>query len=199
MQTGALERRARFVLRLAGAAPLRAMTRSVAHRPRRELADRRHASRSAAAPRPKRVVVVAELTDGRHRGRGECVPYARYGETVDGVIGALAAMPDALARGPRPRGAAAGDAAPAPRATRSTARSGISKPSAPAGRRMRSPACPPRSRSSPPTRSRSARRERWRRPRAAAAARTLLKVKLGGAGDPERIAAVRRGGAAAPS
>ena len=30
-------------------------------------------------------VVVAELSDGHHRGRGECVPYGRYGETVDGV------------------------------------------------------------------------------------------------------------------
>lgn len=30
-------------------------------------------------------VVVATLTDGQHAGRGECVPYARYGETVEGV------------------------------------------------------------------------------------------------------------------
>lgn len=30
-------------------------------------------------------VVVAELADGPHRGRGEAVPYARYGETVAGV------------------------------------------------------------------------------------------------------------------
>src|SRR5262245_7430425 len=34
------------------------------------------------------VVVVAELSDGTHRGRGECVPYARYGETVEGVAAA---------------------------------------------------------------------------------------------------------------
>ena len=34
-------------------------------------------------------MVVAELTDGRHAGRGECVPYARYGETVAGVMAAL--------------------------------------------------------------------------------------------------------------
>ena len=27
------------------------------------------------------VVVTVELRDGAHRGRGECVPYARYGET----------------------------------------------------------------------------------------------------------------------
>ncbi len=31
------------------------------------------------------VVVVATVTDGTHTGRGECTPYARYGETVDGV------------------------------------------------------------------------------------------------------------------
>src|SRR3954470_16068028 len=31
------------------------------------------------------VVVVAELADGAARGRGECVPYARYGESVEAV------------------------------------------------------------------------------------------------------------------
>ena len=31
------------------------------------------------------VVVVATIGDGAHRGRGECVPYARYGESVEGV------------------------------------------------------------------------------------------------------------------
>jgi L-alanine-DL-glutamate epimerase-like enolase superfamily enzyme len=31
-------------------------------------------------------VVVAEIADGAHRGRGEAVPYARYGETVEGVL-----------------------------------------------------------------------------------------------------------------
>jgi L-alanine-DL-glutamate epimerase-like enolase superfamily enzyme len=45
------------------------------------------------------VVVVAELSDGRHRGRGECVPYARYGESVESVIAALAAMRAQLAAG----------------------------------------------------------------------------------------------------
>ena len=55
-------------------------------------------------------VVVAELSDGRHRGRGECVPYARYDETVgrrDG--GARRDRRQAGAR-PRPHGAAAGHA-----------------------------------------------------------------------------------------
>ena len=32
------------------------------------------------------VVVVAEVTDGRITGRGECVPYARYGETPEAVL-----------------------------------------------------------------------------------------------------------------
>jgi L-alanine-DL-glutamate epimerase-like enolase superfamily enzyme len=31
-------------------------------------------------------VVVAEITEGQHRGRGEAVPYPRYGETVEGVL-----------------------------------------------------------------------------------------------------------------
>lgn len=37
-------------------------------------------------------VVVAEIFDGDFRGRGECVPYARYGESVDSVVTALEAM-----------------------------------------------------------------------------------------------------------
>src|SRR5205823_14041215 len=44
-------------------------------------------------------VVVAELFDGRCRGRGECVPYARYGETVAGVRDAIAALEAEIARG----------------------------------------------------------------------------------------------------
>ncbi|MFA7415191.1 MAG: N-acetyl-D-Glu racemase DgcA [Rhizobium sp.] len=34
-------------------------------------------------------VVTVTLSDGIHVGRGECVPYARYGETVDGVMEAI--------------------------------------------------------------------------------------------------------------
>src|SRR3981189_1168665 len=45
------------------------------------------------------VVVVAELSDGSHRGRGECVPYARYGETVGGVAAAIEAMAGPIANG----------------------------------------------------------------------------------------------------
>ncbi len=45
------------------------------------------------------VVVVAELSDGAHRGRGESVPYPRYGETPDGIVAAIDAMRPALRRG----------------------------------------------------------------------------------------------------
>jgi len=44
-------------------------------------------------------VVVAELADGEVLGRGECVPYARYGETLDGVAARLAAVADRLRSG----------------------------------------------------------------------------------------------------
>src|SRR3954451_22766918 len=44
-------------------------------------------------------VVVVELSDGRHRGFGECVPYARYDETVQGVVAALGAVTGKLSLG----------------------------------------------------------------------------------------------------
>jgi L-alanine-DL-glutamate epimerase-like enolase superfamily enzyme len=44
-------------------------------------------------------VVVASIADGARQGRGECVPYARYGETVEGAITALEAMAGAVGDG----------------------------------------------------------------------------------------------------
>jgi L-alanine-DL-glutamate epimerase-like enolase superfamily enzyme len=44
-------------------------------------------------------VVVVELNDGEKRGRGECVPYARYDESVEDVVTAIEAMRGALASG----------------------------------------------------------------------------------------------------
>jgi L-Ala-D/L-Glu epimerase / N-acetyl-D-glutamate racemase len=44
-------------------------------------------------------VVVAELFDGDSRGRGECVPYPRYGESADSVLAALEAMKGAVFSG----------------------------------------------------------------------------------------------------
>ena len=37
-------------------------------------------------------VVVVELEDGDVRGRGECVPYPRYDETVDGVVATIESL-----------------------------------------------------------------------------------------------------------
>lgn len=37
-------------------------------------------------------VVVVRVSDGRHNGRGEAVPYARYGETIDDTLAALRAI-----------------------------------------------------------------------------------------------------------
>lgn len=53
---------------------------------------------SRGAKRVARVVVAA-VSDGIHTGYGECVPYARYGETVDGVCATLAGVQAAVAQG----------------------------------------------------------------------------------------------------
>lgn len=45
------------------------------------------------------VVVVATIVDGAHVGRGECTPYARYGETPEGVRAAMLSMGPRIADG----------------------------------------------------------------------------------------------------
>ncbi|MFC3070630.1 N-acetyl-D-Glu racemase DgcA [Phenylobacterium soli] len=44
-------------------------------------------------------VVVVEIEDGPHRGRGEAVPYARYGETVEGVVAQVQSLAGPVAEG----------------------------------------------------------------------------------------------------
>jgi L-alanine-DL-glutamate epimerase-like enolase superfamily enzyme len=44
-------------------------------------------------------VIVAEVTDGVHVGRGEGLPYARYGETVEESVRAIKALEGALQSG----------------------------------------------------------------------------------------------------
>jgi L-alanine-DL-glutamate epimerase-like enolase superfamily enzyme len=138
------------------------------------------------------VVVVVELSDGVHRGRGESVPYARYGETPDGVVAAIEAMRPALQRGLDR--VALQDALP-PGAARNALDCAYWDVNAKAaGRRVHelaglvAPA--PRvtaytiSLASPSAMAQAAEQ---------AAARPLLKVKLGAAAaDDKRIAAVRR-------
>jgi len=143
------------------------------------------------------VVVVAELECGGYRGRGEAVPYLRYGETPEGVAAAIESMGAALRGGldrvelqtAMPSGAArnaldcafwdlaakqagrpAHDLAalPAPKSVVTAYTISLDKPEIMADAAAR------------------------------AASRPLLKVKLGGGRqDAERIAAVRRAAARA--
>jgi L-alanine-DL-glutamate epimerase-like enolase superfamily enzyme len=53
----------------------------------------------ARGSKTEAAVVVATIEDGAHRGRGECVPYPRYDETPEGVSAAILAQSDAIARG----------------------------------------------------------------------------------------------------
>src|SRR5690242_11796971 len=45
------------------------------------------------------IVVVAELQDGALIGRGECVPLARYNQTVEGEASAIEGLAPAVAAG----------------------------------------------------------------------------------------------------
>jgi L-alanine-DL-glutamate epimerase-like enolase superfamily enzyme len=139
------------------------------------------------------VVVVAELSDAGHRGRGECVPYGRYGETPEGVVAALAAMRSAVQSGLERSGLQSAMRAGAARNALDCAYWDIEAKRA--GRRVHELAGlavpEPRvtaftiSLAAPVAMAEAAQR---------AAARPLLKVKLGAADgdDPQRIAAVRR-------
>jgi L-Ala-D/L-Glu epimerase / N-acetyl-D-glutamate racemase len=139
-------------------------------------------------------VVVAELTDGNLRGRGECVPYARYGETIEGVTAALDAMRPQIQRGldraglqhAMPAGAArnALDCAFWDLAAKRAGRPAYALAGLPAPGPVTTAYTI--SLAEPAIMAHAAER---------AAHRALLKIKLGGAGDPERIHAVR---AAAP-
>jgi len=44
-------------------------------------------------------VVTVTLTDGVHRGHGECVPYGRYGETLENVTAAIETLRSKIERG----------------------------------------------------------------------------------------------------
>ena len=144
------------------------------------------------------LVVVAELGDGDVTGRGECVPYARYGESVETVTAAIEAMRAALAAGLDRSGLQSAMAAGAARNALDCAFWDLAARSRrqPVHELAGLPAPHPLttaftiSLSDPATMAAAA---------AKAATRPLLKVKLGGnpdnGGDAARIAAVR---AAAP-
>lgn len=137
-------------------------------------------------------VVVARVQEDGHEGRGECLPYARYGETAESVASAIEALGPALRRGlsrtelqeTLPAGAArnALDCALWDLKCKATGRraweiAGLAAPG-------------------PLTTAYTLSLDSPDAMRAAAArnaGRPLLKLKLGGAGDVERVAAVREG------
>jgi L-alanine-DL-glutamate epimerase-like enolase superfamily enzyme len=137
------------------------------------------------------VVVVAELSDRTHRARGECVPYARYGETVEGVAAAIEAMASDVARGlDRERLQSAMPAGAARNALDCAFWDLAAKRAGRPVHELLGRAAP-----KPVTTAYTislATPDAMAQAAAAAAERALLKVKLGAPGDPARIAAVRR-------
>jgi L-alanine-DL-glutamate epimerase-like enolase superfamily enzyme len=137
------------------------------------------------------LVVVAQLDEAGLSGRGECVPYARYNESVDSVAAALDAMREPLSHGLDRAGL---QKAMPPGAARNALdcafwdleakRSGLA-----AHTLAQIPALQPVttaytiSLGTPAAMAEASKQ---------ASGRAVLKIKLGGAGDHERIAAVRR-------
>lgn len=137
------------------------------------------------------VTVVAEISLGGHAGRGECVPYPRYGETPEAALAAIQAMQEVVARGLTRETL---QAAMPPGAARNALDCALvdleSKQSA-----QRAWALLGRLRPTPCTTAYTislATPEAMAAASVKAAHRPLLKIKLGGEGDPERIAAVRK-------
>ncbi|CAO4146170.1 Dipeptide epimerase [Methylorubrum thiocyanatum] len=142
--------------------------------------------------RTEAVVVVATLEEGGVQGRGECVPYARYGESVESVAAALEEQAGWIAGGgsrfdlaDRMKPGAARNALDCALWDFEAKRTGrpaheLAGLSAP----VPVTTAYTLSLGDPEAMEEAARN---------AAHRPLLKVKLGGEGDPERIAAVRRG------
>jgi L-Ala-D/L-Glu epimerase len=135
-------------------------------------------------------VVVAELLQDGFRGRGECVPYARYGESPESVVAALEPFAGRIADGltrddlqqVMPPGAArnALDCAFWDLAAKQSGRRAYELAGLP----------PPKPLTTAFTISLGTPRAMAQAARDASA-RPLLKIKLGGDGDPERLAAVR--------
>lgn len=136
------------------------------------------------------VTVVAKVSRAGLTGRGECVPYSRYGETPEATLAAIRAMQDALAGGLDRQGL---QAAMPPGAARNALDCAlIDLDAKQAGvRAWELLQCPaPRERITAYTISLGS-PDSMAAAAAKASHRPLLKVKLGGDGDSERIAAVR--------
>ena len=137
-------------------------------------------------------MVTASIEDGAYIGRGECVPYPRYGETVEGVAAQIESLASAISHGVSRQGLR--ELLPAGAARNALDCALWDLEAKASGKRVWDIAGVPEpqpvttaftlSLGAPEAMGAAAR---------AASHRPLLKAKLGGAGDPERIAAVRRG------
>lgn len=141
---------------------------------------------SRGSKREARVVVV-ELSDGEHLGRGECVPYPRYDQTPEGTLAEIEQAPlgldrDGLQKAMPPSAArnaldcALWDLTAKRSGRRAHELAGLAAP-------MPILTCYTLSLASP---------EEMAAKAVAAAHLPLLKLKLGGPGDAERMRAVRR-------
>jgi L-alanine-DL-glutamate epimerase-like enolase superfamily enzyme len=137
------------------------------------------------------VTVAAEVSRDGHTGRGECVPYPRYGETPEATLAALQSMQEPLGRGLDRRALQA--AMPAGAARNALDCALLDLEAKCCGRRVWNllgrPA--PRACITAYTISLGS-PEAMAAATAKAAHRPLLKIKLGGDGDGARIAAVRK-------
>jgi L-alanine-DL-glutamate epimerase-like enolase superfamily enzyme len=134
---------------------------------------------------------VAEISHGGRSGRGECVPYPRYGETPEATLATLVAMQEPLSRG---MDRTALQAAMPPGAARNALDCALIDLEAKIGGKrawtlLGRPA--PRPCTTAFTISLGS-PEAMAAATAKAAHRPLLKIKLGGDGDGARIAAVRK-------
>ncbi|MBB4265348.1 N-acetyl-D-Glu racemase DgcA [Roseospira visakhapatnamensis] len=143
--------------------------------------------------RTEAVVVVASVTHGPLTGRGESVPYARYGETVDGVADAIRGLAGDIAAGLDREGLRARMPAGAARNALDGALWDLEAKRA--GRRAWELAGQP----APPARLVTAETLSIAAPSVMAekaralADRPMLKIKVGAEGALDRIAAVRAG------
>jgi L-alanine-DL-glutamate epimerase-like enolase superfamily enzyme len=137
------------------------------------------------------ITVVVEVSRDGHAGRGECVPYARYGETPEATLAALFSLREAVGKGLDRQALQA--ALPAGAARNALDCALIDLEAKVGGRRawelLGRPTPQPCTTAftislGPPDVMAAA--------TAKAAHRPLLKIKLGGEGDAERIGAVRK-------
>jgi L-Ala-D/L-Glu epimerase len=136
-------------------------------------------------------VVVAEISQGGYTGRGECTPYPRYGETPEAAVETILAMQDELRRGLDRHALQAAMGAGAARNALDCALLDLEAKRS--GRRVWDllDRAAPRPCTTAYTISLGS-PESMAAATAKAAHRPLLKIKLGGDGDGERIAAVRK-------